>query len=180
MEAVLTDDRHDLDTLGPWDDEACEEGEPSQWRFRERMKTTSVALVLCLNIGTDPPDVVKVSPCARTECWINPFQQSRHKSLEAIGSALLAQYQNLQQRAVYKQALDPTVEEVKKLCHTLRQRSRGDRVLFHYNGHGVPRPTQNGELWAYNKDYTQYIPLSVHDLRVAQSHLEPWTGLSLI
>ena len=34
------------------------------------MKTVSVALVLCLNVGVDPPDVVKTSPCAKLECWI--------------------------------------------------------------------------------------------------------------
>jgi hypothetical protein len=77
-----------LDTLNDEtpEEEALDAGTP--WRLRERMKTTSVALALCLNIGTDPPDVVKISPCARNECWINPFAQSRHKSLEAIGNAL--------------------------------------------------------------------------------------------
>jgi len=35
-----------------------------------QMKTVSVALVLCLNVGVDPPDVLKTSPCARLECWI--------------------------------------------------------------------------------------------------------------
>ena len=41
-------------------------------RVRDRMvkmKTVSVALVLCLNVGVDPPDVVKPNPCARLECW---------------------------------------------------------------------------------------------------------------
>lgn len=41
------------------------------------MKTVSVALILCLNVGVDPPDVVKTHPCARLECWIgtiNPDQ----------------------------------------------------------------------------------------------------------
>ena len=42
------------------------------WRMRERMKTVSVALVICLNVGVDPPDVTKTSPCARVECWIDP------------------------------------------------------------------------------------------------------------
>lgn len=40
------------------------EGENVQaetWRMKERMKTVSVALVMCLNIGVDPPDVVKVN-----------------------------------------------------------------------------------------------------------------------
>ena len=37
------------------------------------MKTVSVALVVCLNIGVDPPDVFKVTPCARMECWIGKY-----------------------------------------------------------------------------------------------------------
>ena len=37
------------------------------------MKTVSVALALCLNIGIDPPDVVKTSPCARMECWMGMY-----------------------------------------------------------------------------------------------------------
>lgn len=38
-----------------------------------QMKTGCVALVLCLNISVDPPDVIKISPCARMECWIGKF-----------------------------------------------------------------------------------------------------------
>ena len=41
---------------------------------------------------------------------------------------------------------------------------QNERVLFHYNGHGVPRPTVNGEIWVFNSRYTQYIPLSVYEL----------------
>lgn len=29
--------------------------------------------------------------------------------------------------------------------------SQEERVLFHYNGHGVPKPTVNGEIWVFNK-----------------------------
>ena len=46
-------------------------------------------------------------------------------------------------------------------------------MLLHYNGHGVPRPTANGEIWVFNKSYTQYIPLSIFDLRA-------WTGTPAI
>ena len=42
---------------------------------------------------------------------------------------------------------------------------QNERVLFHYNGHGVPRPTVNGEVWVFNKSYTQYIPMSIYDLQ---------------
>ncbi|XP_078436258.1 regulatory-associated protein of TOR 1 [Wolffia australiana] len=139
-------------------------GPVSKWRPKDRMKTGCVALVLCLNIGVDPPDVIKISPCARMECWIDPFSMAAPKALETIGKSLHAQYERWQPRARYKPLLDPTVEEVKKLCHTCRKCARSERILFHYNGHGVPKPTANGEIWVFNKSYTQYIPLPISDL----------------
>ncbi|XP_026286315.1 regulatory-associated protein of mTOR isoform X3 [Frankliniella occidentalis] len=135
------------------------------WRMKERMKTVSVALVLCLNVGVDPPDIVKTQPCARLECWIDPSSFSPAKALETIGANMQKQYERWQPRARYKQSLDPTAEEVKKLCTSLRRNAKEERVLFHYNGHGVPKPTANGEIWVFNKSYTQYIPLSVYDLQ---------------
>jgi hypothetical protein len=63
------------------------------WRSRERLKTVSVALVLCLNIGVDPPDVTKTSPCSKLEAWIDPFSMPPQKALEAIGRNLQAQYE---------------------------------------------------------------------------------------
>ena len=69
----------------------------------------------------------------------------------------------------YKLQLDPTVDDVRKLCLSCRRNAKGERVLVHFNGHGVPRPTPNGEIWVFNKTYTQYIPLSIFDLQA-------WTG----
>lgn len=129
------------------------------------MKTVSVALVLCLNVGVDPPDILKTQPCAKLECWVDPFSMPPQKALEAIGSELQKQYERWQPRARYKQSLDPTVDDVKKFCTSLRRGAKDDRVLLHYNGHGVPKPTINGEIWVFNKTYTQYIPLSLYDLQ---------------
>ncbi|KAL0375416.1 UNVERIFIED_CONTAM: Regulatory-associated protein of TOR 1 [Sesamum radiatum] len=134
-------------------------GTVGQW-----MKTGCVALVLCLNISVDPPDVIKISPCARMECWIDPFSMAPQKALETIGRTLSQQYERWQPKARYKYSLDPTVEEVKKLCTTCRKYAKSERVLFHYNGHGVPKPTPSGEIWLFNKSYTQYIPLPISDL----------------
>ena len=58
----------------------------SKWRQKERLKTSAVALVLCLNIGVDPPDVIKISPCARQECWTDPLSMQPPKALEQIGA----------------------------------------------------------------------------------------------
>ncbi|XP_065322329.1 regulatory-associated protein of mTOR-like isoform X2 [Gordionus sp. m RMFG-2023] len=82
-----------------------------------------------------------------------------------IGGQLQEQYTKWQPKARYKQCLDPTIEDIKRLCLSLRKNAKDERVLFHYNGHGVPIPTNSGELWVFNKNYTQYIPLSVNDLK---------------
>ena len=42
----------------------------------------------------------------------------------------------------FRQAPDPTLDEVKRLCMALRRRAKDDSVLLHFNGHGVPRPTR--------------------------------------
>ncbi|KAG2691057.1 hypothetical protein I3843_09G213400 [Carya illinoinensis] len=136
----------------------------SKWRPKDRMKTGCVALVLCLNIGVDPPDVIKISPCARMECWIDPFSMASRKAMETIGKTLSSQYERWQPKARCRYQLDPPVEEVKKLCNTCRKYAKTERVLFHYNGHGVPKPTANGEIWLFNMSYTQYIPLPISDL----------------
>ena len=122
---------------------------------REKTKTVSVALVLCLNIGVDPPDVIKPNPCAKLESWIDPSSTQAQKAIEKIAVSLEAQYQRWQPRARYKTAADPTVDEVKKLCCSMRRNAKDERVLFHYNGHGVPKPTDNGEIWGFNKNFTQ-------------------------
>lgn len=143
--------------------------ENSNWRIRDKnnkMKTVSVALVLCLNIGVDPPDVMKIHPCSRVECWVDPTTLSAPKALEFIGSNLQKQYERWQPRARYKKSPDPTSDDIKKLCTSLRRNAKEERVLFHYNGHGVPLPTTNGEIWVFNKNYTQYIPLSIYDLQM--------------
>ena len=140
---------------------------------------------MCLNIGVDPPDVIKVYPCSVLECWLDPNSHQLSKPLETIGNSLKNQYERWQPRVIlshkknffyffyqqarYKLCLDPTVEEVKKTCTSLRRSAKKERVLYHYNGHGVPKPTSNGEIWVYNKNFTQYIPLSIYDLHLWMS-----------
>ncbi|KAL1959846.1 hypothetical protein VTO42DRAFT_991 [Malbranchea cinnamomea] len=160
----FTEKRHETggipkDPPGSW---------PSQdWRMRDRLKTVSAALALCLNIGVDPPDVVKTNPTAKLECWVDPTAttSAQNKVMEQIGKKLQEQYEALSLRTRYKQYLDPSVEETKKFCISLRRNAKDERVLFHYNGHGVPLPTQSGEIWVFNKNYTQYIPVSLYDLQ---------------
>ncbi|XP_057487597.1 regulatory-associated protein of TOR 1-like isoform X3 [Actinidia eriantha] len=68
----------------------------AKWRPKNCMRTGCVALVLCLNISVQPPDVIKISPCARMECWIDPFSMAPRKALETIGNTLSLQYKRWQ------------------------------------------------------------------------------------
>lgn len=146
------------------EDEKENKDKALEWRVKSRMKTGYVALVLAMNIGIDPPNLIKTSPCARIECWIDPTAKPANESLHLIGKALQSQYERWQPRARYKQCLDPTVDEIKKVCRSMRRSAGKERVLFHYNGRGVPFPTANNEIWVFNKNFTQYIPLSIYDL----------------
>lgn len=155
--------------------------EASSWRIRERVRTVAAGLILCLHLGVDPPDVLKTAPTARLECWTDPETVTTtggdgsgagtggngggHRSAgEIIMRNLQQQYEFWQPKARYKTLLDPTSEEVRRLCVNLRKSAKEERILFHYNGHGVPRPTRAGELWAFNKQYTQYIPVSAAEV----------------
>lgn len=79
------------------------------------------------------------------------YKESRRYSVFNIYSRTFDVLSCKHEQARYKYSLDPTVDEVKKLCTTCRKYAKSERVLFHYNGHGVPKPTPNGEIWLFNK-----------------------------
>ncbi|TDL29563.1 hypothetical protein BD410DRAFT_780006 [Rickenella mellea] len=137
----------------------------SSWRLKDKLKTTNAALVVCLNIDVDPPDVVKTNPCAVLECWVDPHSLPSNKALEAIGNNLHHQFEVLSPRIKFKPYLDPSYEDTKKFCINLRKMAKEERCLFYYNGHGVPKPTPSGELWVFNKSYSQYIPVSLAEIQ---------------
>lgn len=83
-----------------------------------------------MNVGVDPPDIVKPQPCAKTECWVDPFTMPPDKSLDIISLNLLKQYENYHPKARYKLALDLKLDDVKKLCTSLRRNARGKLPLI--------------------------------------------------
>ncbi|KDQ14024.1 hypothetical protein BOTBODRAFT_357949 [Botryobasidium botryosum FD-172 SS1] len=137
----------------------------SSWRLRDKLKTFNAALINCLNISYDPPDVPKTSPCAVLECWVDPTGMPPRIASDMIGKNLQHQFEVLNPRMRCKLCQDPTVEDTRKVCLALRKVARGERVLLYYNGHGVPKPTTSGEIWVFNRDYSQYIPVSLRDIQ---------------
>lgn len=63
------------------------------------MKTVSVALVLCLNIGVDPPEVPRPLNGPRKHAWTEPVLCSPQKSAQKIAISLQTNYEKLQPKA---------------------------------------------------------------------------------
>ena len=144
----------------------------AEWRMKDRLKTGHAVLALCLNIGVDPPDITKPHPCARLECWVDPnapapaaLNPGNTGPMSVIARNLQKAYEQISVRTKYRVLSDPTIDEMKKHCVNLRKSAGNERILFHYNGHGVPKPTASGEIWVFNKTYTQYIPISLYELQ---------------
>lgn len=139
----------------------------SDWKLPpNKKKTTHAALVMCLNLGIPPPDIPRPQKCPQLEAFVDPNAYPDFKvALQAIGKKLQANYETISSRVKYKQILDPYSEDLRRMCSNLRRNAKDDRILLHYNGHGVPQPTQSGEIWVFNRTYTQYIPVSLYDLQ---------------
>lgn len=101
-------------------------GVKQEWRMKDRLKTVSAILALCLNIGVDPPDIFKTNPCARLECWMDPqaLQVPGQTSMNAIGKTIQEQYSQLSMRTRYKYLPDPTNDEIKKYSCSIRKNAK--------------------------------------------------------
>ena len=60
-----------------------------------------------------------------------PLSMSPQKALEQIGNTLQKQYERWQPRARYKQLLDPTTDDVRKLCVALRKNAKVLLYVLH-------------------------------------------------
>ena len=58
------------------------------------------------------------------------------------------------------------VESVCGEVRSIHDKSSQSRILFHYNGHGVPVPSDLGELWVFNKNFDKYKPVSISVIHV--------------
>ncbi|KAL7713207.1 WD domain containing protein [Entamoeba marina] len=109
-------------------------------------KTPHLILCCCINIGTDPPGFKKPHVTSTTFGWINTKDHKKREVGYDITASLASQYQRFCTPSTTTELLwDPTTDRVKKACLAAHDRHSKDRILFHYNGHGVPLPTINHE-----------------------------------
>lgn len=119
------------------------------WRIFNPVRTTNALLVVCLNVGVDPLAFRKPRNCYWMEYWFEPKVEAQ-RSLKEVVRRLQAQYERWKPRARYRVAPDLAINDARRPCRSVRKNSKHERMLFHYNGHGVPKPTPNGEIGVFN------------------------------
>jgi regulator-associated protein of mTOR len=75
------------------------------------------------------------------------------------------QFEGLSLKIAYKPILNPCLEDPRRFRQTLPKQAKDDAVLSYYNDLGVPKPIASGELWCFNRKYTQYIPVSLQEVQ---------------
>ncbi|KAJ2183498.1 Target of rapamycin complex 1 subunit kog1, partial [Coemansia sp. RSA 530] len=132
----------------------------ADWRTHEKLRTAGALLAVCLNLGTDPPDLVRPKDRARLEAWVDPDAPmqvptpeelaleaannagaqrnvARERTpMKAIGESLQRQFEHINRHAKYRQLLDCSMEDLRKQCMGFRRAAKEERLLFYYNGHG--------------------------------------------
>ncbi|KAJ2356587.1 Target of rapamycin complex 1 subunit kog1, partial [Coemansia sp. RSA 2618] len=160
----------------------------ADWRTHGKLRTPFAILAVCVNLGTDPPDLVTPKDRARLIAWVDPqvpMQMPTPEELalqaasnaggqrnatkersttKAIGDNLQRQFGYINSHIRFRQMLNCSIEDLRKQCVLSRRQAKDDRLLFYYNGLGVPRPTPSGDIWVFNKAFTQYIPVTSTDL----------------
>ena len=59
--------------------------------------------------------------------------------------------------------MESVCEEVRASTDKVSQ----TRILFHYNGHGMPEATDLGEIWVFNKRYDKFKPVPISVIHVS-------------
>ncbi|SCU64890.1 Raptor N-terminal CASPase like domain containing protein, putative [Trypanosoma equiperdum] len=145
------------------------DGHREWYRGGRGRRCPRLLLILCLNNGNDPPDFSRIDPCARLECWEEPYIARMPHIVtgggsERIAALLQRQYHSQLQGAVSSMAVEVELEDAKKRMANIRLDAREELVVFHYNGHGMPRATGYGEIWMFDKKRTSYVPLSLAEM----------------
>ena len=154
------------DVLDRWGSNTSNNNNSSNSNSSEHKARTVYGVIMaCLNLGVDPPDARKPEKCATVEAWVDPGKYSSPNGVpDMVIKELGDQYAQLRGKVSYAKCIDPTIDNVRNSLLSARRAAGAERVLVHYNGHGVPAPSKNGEIWAFSVDYKQYVPIPFTDI----------------
>jgi hypothetical protein len=98
------------------------------WRSRDRLLIRQVGLILCLNIGTEPPDRERSVGSEEAGVDLSQVQANSatmiQNAMDEVSRRLQRQYERLEPKARLRTAADPKLEDIRKISHkTSRTRS---------------------------------------------------------
>ena len=96
----------------------------------------------------------------------HPLQRIRSDTIPTkhpirTGTQNVQHYLRYEQNSLNTRRLKPSIAISQVLKHkNVYVKTMGIVLtLFYYNGHGVLKPTNHGELWCFNSNYTEYLAM---------------------
>ncbi|KAJ2850542.1 Target of rapamycin complex 1 subunit kog1, partial [Coemansia brasiliensis] len=125
----------------------------NSWRLSNRIHTVDMLMVVCVDLHSKKYQSGHQHRQAILEAWTDLSQttSSAEKSA-ALGSSLVKQFaQQLLADIGSKPLIDCDEFRLERHCLEARIKAHDQRMLFYYNGHGVPCPTSDGSFWVFRK-----------------------------
>ncbi|KAJ1719170.1 Target of rapamycin complex 1 subunit kog1, partial [Coemansia biformis] len=125
-----------------------------EWRVRSDLRTIAGLLAVSLGLGArslsgspqsrpPPPSLLPV-----LEAWTNPYTLGAgRKTGKILGQNLARQFGYVSGSATYKPLVDCDPVRLQQYCVHFRTVAATERLLFYYNGHGMPLPAAGGGVW---------------------------------
>ncbi|KAJ2352525.1 Target of rapamycin complex 1 subunit kog1, partial [Coemansia sp. RSA 2618] len=138
------------------------------WRPHHQICTKSALLATCLDLDSNKYRHGADKQGAILEAWTDPSSiGDRAKRYSTIAERLTSQFQNLPGKITHKPLVDCDVFRLQRNCLQFRNESMEHRVIFYYNGHGMPVPTADGSFWVFHRQTygsNNYMPVSADTL----------------
>ncbi|KAJ2497917.1 Target of rapamycin complex 1 subunit kog1, partial [Coemansia sp. RSA 1972] len=118
------------------------------WRPRHT-STASALLAVCLDLTSAKYSPGQTTHCAIMEAWTDPTTSNVSQMYSTISDNLVSQFEQLPGKIIYKPLIDCDVLRLQRNSLHFRNVAKDQRILFYYNGHGMPHPTDDGCFWAF-------------------------------
>ncbi|KAJ2540607.1 Target of rapamycin complex 1 subunit kog1, partial [Coemansia sp. RSA 1853] len=146
------------------------------WRPRHHICTAGALLAVCLDLTSAKYSTAQNTYHAIMEAWTDPTTISTVGQMHSvISDNLVSQFEQLPGKIIYKPLIDCDVLRLQRNSLHFRNVAKDQRILFHYNGHGMPPPTNDGCFWAF-KPQTRSGYVASDIVPVTAETLLSWLG----
>ncbi|KAJ2076634.1 Target of rapamycin complex 1 subunit kog1, partial [Coemansia sp. RSA 988] len=129
--------------------------------LQNKLRTTGALLAVYLNLDdiSESYDAdTNVQPVL--EAWVNPYTlPDQPRKSDVVAQNLIDQFGQIASQVTYKPLMDRSFARLKEYCMHYRSTVDDERIMFYYNGHGMPFPTPEGNFWVRQQQYNPHVYL---------------------